>query len=382
MGAIYSILIKDLRLLLRDRSTVFLTFVWPLVLATFFGALGPGFGAALEHDADGEGGGMLVVLVVDDDHSAASELLVAELDADPLLVVEPSVLTDARDAVRLGTTPAYVHIGAGFGASPSDEAEPRALELGVDPRRLAETKVLAGATKLAAWRSLARERDPERAPGREAVALSFEPVSPTDASADGPPNPFAVTFPQGIIWAVLACAATFAVSLVEEHERGTLLRLSVAPVPRLSILIGKASACMVAIIVMELVLLGAAVIGFGVRPQSPGFLTLALASTAFGFVGLMTLLAVIGRRTQSASGLSWAILMSMAMVGGGMLPLFLMPSWLQLAAHVSPVAWALMAIEGAVWRGYDITQLGPLCGALVLLGLVCFAIGTRSVREL
>jgi ABC-2 type transport system permease protein len=172
------------------------------------------------------------------------------------------------------------------------------------------------------------------------------------------------------------------VSLVDEHKRGTLLRLAIAPVSRLTILVGKAGACLVAIVFTQIMLLLVAVLGFGVRPQSPALLALALAATAIGFVGIMTLLAVLGRRTQSAAGLSWAVLMLMAMLGGGMLPLFLMPTWLKILATASPVAWALTAIEGAVWRGFSLAELGLPCVALLLLGLGCLAIGTRAVREL
>jgi ABC-2 type transport system permease protein len=133
---------------------------------------------------------------------------------------------------------------------------------------------------------------------------------------------------------------------------------------------------------MQAVLVAVAALGFGVVPERWGLLILALAATAIGFVGLMTLLAVLGRRTRSAAGLSWAVLMSMAMLGGGMLPLFMMPSWLQTAATASPVAWALLALEGAFWRGFSLAELAPPCLALVALGGVCLAIGTRSVRSL
>ncbi|PRQ02143.1 Inner membrane transport permease YbhR [Enhygromyxa salina] len=380
MHAIWSLMVKDLRLLLRDRGAVFLTFAWPLVLATFFGALGPGFGAQL----DDEGGGAMTVLAVDEDRSAASEALLTELDADPRVTLEPAKLEPAREAVRTGASPAYLRLAAGFGG-PRARGELRTVELGVDPRRRAEAEVLAGATELAAWRARARTlpgASPAPAPARP-LELDYHSVEPGSASANArPPSPYAVTFPQGIIWAVIACAATFAVSLVEERKRGTLARLAVAPVSRLSILAGKAGACLVAIVIMEITLVLVALLGFGVRPQSVGLLVLALACTALGFVGVMTLLAVLGRRTQSAAGLSWAILMAMAMLGGGMLPLFLMPSWLQLAASASPVAWALTAIEGAVWRGFSVAELAPPCAALLVLGGVCLALGARAVREL
>ncbi|HVI00045.1 MAG TPA: ABC transporter permease, partial [Enhygromyxa sp.] len=227
------------------------------------------------------------------------------------------------------------------------------------------------------WRTIADAPQP--------IALRRETVESAPAglgSAARPPNPYAVTFPQGILWAVLACAATFAVSLVDERSQGTLLRLAVAPVPRFAILAGKAGACLIAIVFMQLTLTSVAVLGFGVRPHSWGLLALALAATALCFVGVMTLLAVLGRRTRSAAGLSWAVLMSMAMLGGGMLPLFMMPSWLQMVATASPVAWALTAIEGAIWRGFSPAEMAPPCAGLIVLGAVCLAIGTRSVREL
>ncbi|WP_338082204.1 ABC transporter permease [Enhygromyxa salina] len=243
---------------------------------------------------------------------------------------------------------------------------------------------------MAAWRALARAGS---TPGTtqpmqpiqpiQAVSIHFNSVHAEQRGPTArPPSPYAVTFPQGIIWAVLACAATFAVSLVEERKRGTLLRLAVAPVSRLTILAGKAGACLVAIVIMQLTLVMVAVLGFGVRPQSVGLLALALACTALGFVGVMALLAVIGRRTHSAAGMSWAILMGMAMLGGGMLPLFLMPSWLQAAANASPVAWALLAIEGAVWRGSSLAEIAPACAGLLALGGVSLGVGARAVKDL
>ena len=383
LAAIAALLRKDLRLLVRDRGAVFLTFAWPLLLAIFFGALGPGFGAHSSAEATA-----MVVLAVDQDHSEASEALLAELDQDPRIELEQAELDHAQDQVRLGNRPAYVRIepgfgagfepgfGLGFGAAPP-------VELGIDPRRRSEAEVLEVAVELAAWRSLgALESGPTELAPIELARTTVEPGAVGLGSSARPPNPYAVTFPQGILWAVLACAATFAVSLVDERSNGTLLRLAVAPVSRFAILAGKAGACLVAIVIMEVTLISVAVLGFGVRPNSWPLLALALAATGVCFVGIMTLLAVLGRRTRSAAGLSWAVLMAMAMLGGGMLPLFMMPSWLQTAATLSPVAWALTAIEGAIWRGFSAAELAVPCAGLVVLGIVCLGIGTRAVREL
>lgn len=385
MGAIGAMIGKDLRLLIRDRGALFLTFAWPLMLAIFFGALG--FGGP----PDGEAA--MIVLAIDEDRSDASASLLTELDADPKVRLEHAELEHARERVRLGEVPAYVRIEPGFGAAPPRLFDPVApvqtVELGVDPRRRSEAELLEVALELAAWRSLGRALDQslgalEHAPTPRPIELRRRALEPKPAklgSAARPPSPYAVTFPQGIVWAVLACAATFAVSLVDERTSGTLLRLAIAPVPRLTILAGKAGACSIAIVSMELALVGVAVLGFDVRPHDWGLLALALAATALGFVGIMTLLAVLGRHTRSAAGLSWAVLMSLAMLGGGMVPLFTMPSWLQTAATASPVAWALMALEGAIWRGFSLVEMAPPCAGLLVLGAVCLAIGTRSLRD-
>ncbi len=53
-----------------------------------------------------------------------------------------------------------------------------------------------------------------------------------------------------MIWGMLGCAATFAASLVKERRTGSLLRLQVAPLGSLDILLGKATACFVSLILV------------------------------------------------------------------------------------------------------------------------------------
>ena len=55
-----------------------------------------------------------------------------------------------------------------------------------------------------------------------------------------------------------------------------------------------------------------------------------------------------------------------------------MPSWMQALSHVSPVKWAILAMEGAVWRGFSFNEMLLPCGILVGVGLLCFAIGVRA----
>ena len=46
--------------------------------------------------------------------------------------------------------------------------------------------------------------------------------------------------------------------------------------------------------------------------------------------------------------------MLMAMFGGGMIPLVFMPKFMQTLSNFSPAKWSVLALEGAIWRGFTL----------------------------
>jgi ABC-2 type transport system permease protein len=184
-----------------------------------------------------------------------------------------------------------------------------------------------------------------------------------------------ISLPQSMIWGILACAATFAITIVRERKQGTLLRLTVAPVSRAQILAGKGAACFIAVagVVAMMVLLGVAL---GMRPRSPALLVLATVCIAFCFVGIMMLMSVMGKSEEAVSGAGWGVFVVMAMFGGGMIPLAFMPKFMSTIGSASPVKWSVLAMEGAIWRGYTLTEMLVPCGILLAVGAVCLAAGT------
>ena len=109
------------------------------------------------------------------------------------------------------------------------------------------------------------------------VTRQFAPGS-TEALVRKLRSKWDISFPQAMIWGILACAAGFAITIVRERKQGTFLRLQVAPVGRGQILAGKALACFLAVIsvIVIMVVLG---IWMGMRPQSPSLLALAAVSS-------------------------------------------------------------------------------------------------------
>jgi ABC-2 type transport system permease protein len=181
-------------------------------------------------------------------------------------------------------------------------------------------------------------------------------------------------------WGILGCMMSFAISLAVERSRGTLTRLLMSPAPAWTLLAGKGLACYGAILIVEvsLAIIGAAF--FGVRPSSIGLLVLALLVVPLAFVGLMMFVASLGRTEEGASGAGWAIMMPMSMLGGGMIPLAMMPAWIEPASYVSPVRWAILAYEGAIWRNFSLAEMAMPCTILVAVGLAAFALGARRFQ--
>jgi len=429
MRTILAIGRKDLRLLLRDRAGLFFTFFFPLLYALFFGAIFSG---------GGDGGARpLPLRLVDLDGSAGSAAFLASLAARAELDARADSLAGALAAVRRGRASAAVIVEPGFGEARErlfwgDPPEIRVLR---DPARAAEAGLLQGVLFEEAFKGLeerfqqpasflpdiARWRDSlaaPGAPGAEADHLrrwlgeledflavedsriaergaagdtaaavegfgGFEPLRVTQQELReervGPKSYFEISFPQGLIWGVIAVAASFAVSLVVERREGTLRRLRAAPVTRTQILAGKALACFGLVVAL---CAGLFVVGrfAGVRPGSPGLLALAVLATATAFTGLMMLISVLGRTERAVGGIGWALLMAFAMFGGGMVPLFFMPGWMRALGHASPVKWAILALEGAVWRGFTPAEMLLPCGVLAAVGLGGFAVGVAAFR--
>jgi ABC-2 type transport system permease protein len=196
----------------------------------------------------------------------------------------------------------------------------------------------------------------------------------------GPKTTYDITFPQGIIWGLLSCAAGFGITMVSERTGGTLVRLRMGPLSARHILAGKAMACFITCISISTLLFVFGRLVFNVRPDSVLLLAVAIVCSAICFVGIMMFIAVLGRTEQAAGSIGWGVLSIMAMIGGGMVPLMFMPSFVQTLGHISPIKWSIYAMEGAIWRGFSPAEMVFPCLMLLAFGVGCFAIGTRWFR--
>lgn len=416
MQQLLALTVKDLRMLARDKVGFFFAFGFPIVYSCFFGYIMGG----LRSGSKG-----MEVAIVDQDESKESEAFVKQLEGLDELRLTRMDKTDAENAVRLGHQRAMILLPKGFGEAKRQMfGNSPHVEIGLDPSRIAESGVLQGVLLSQLYKGIKDVMtDPERLdaqldesmkeikkakdmdPMTRATLSTFLPalkafvknMPKTGMKGGGFPEPkiekvdimrseahprnsFAISFPQGCIWGIMGCAAGFGITLVVERTRGTLVRLRMAPISRWQILAGKGLACLITTLTVGVTLFLIAAVVFGVRPSSYGTLAVALVCVSICFVGIMMLLSVLGKTEQSAGGIGWAILVLMAMIGGGMIPLAFMPEWLQTFSDVSPVKWAILAMEGAVWRNFTPAEMFTPCAVLVAIGVASFAVGLRAFK--
>jgi ABC-2 type transport system permease protein len=419
MGAIWNIARKDLLLLWRDKAGLFWVLGFPLLIALFFGSI----------FSSGGGPGPVTLGLVNEDQSEYSRTFVEELGKNSSLKIRPITLDSARQLVRGGKLSAYLRLSAGFGDSWGFSFKPgdTTMEIGIDPSKQMLTGMLDGiimqtmfatAEKQLTDKSKLTERvdswidgiktSPNLSDQRKQSYISmlsnWEQITSTADSAKtdsagkntggtslgnivavrkvdmssnevGPRTSWEITFPSSVFWALIGCCASFAVSIVIERSRGTFLRLRLAPISRTQILAGKGLACFLASVMVAILLLGFGAVIFHIRILSVPLLLLAIVASAFCFVGLMMIISVLGRTEQAVSGAGWAILLVVSMLGGGMLPLAFMPDWLQKLSSVSPMKWGILAVEGAVWRGFTLSEMLFPVGVLLAIGIFFFSLG-------
>ena len=215
------------------------------------------------------------------------------------------------------------------------------------------------------------------------LALPIKIQSSTLASeSTEPPSTFAVTFPQGLAWGFVGCIGAFGAGMAEERRRGTFMRLLLAPCTIFSVLAGKSLACFTACVTMSLFMLLVATLGFHVSVQNWFMLALAIATCSFAFSGFtMALSGLFKNNEGSARSAGNAIVLVLVMIGGGTIPLAFMPPFLRAASQASPFSWAILAIEGAVWRGFAFTEMLAPLGILLFIGALGFVLGNLFIQK-
>jgi ABC-2 type transport system permease protein len=190
-------------------------------------------------------------------------------------------------------------------------------------------------------------------------------------------------FVPGLVAFVLTIVSALmtAISITREKETGTMEMLLVSPIRPTAIVAGKVMPYIVLGFVSVLLVLGAARTVFGVPLR--GSLALLLAESGLYIVTALALGIVIStvapnQRTAMIAALA-GLLLPTLLLSGFIFPLDSLPKVLQWLSYVVPARWFLTIVRGIMLKGAGLATLWQ--ETLILIGMTLFFLvkGSRGL---
>ena len=354
-GALRAFVVKELHHILRDRQTLTILLLMPLVQVVLFGF-------ALRSDVRD-----IRLAVVDPSPNHES---VALRDRFPgtgrfrIVATAPSV-SAVEPLFRRGQADVALVFPSDFASERADSSPSQLLMLvdASDPN--------TGTTMQAYTRAVITSYQSEREP-RGAMRIVPDVrmrFNPTLESVN--------LFVPGLIALVLTLvsALMIAISLSRENERGTLEILLVSPLKPAQIIVGKVLPYLGLAFANVITALLAAWLVFGVPFR--GSLPLLLAeSTVYSLVSLALGVLVASKTPSQRAAMLVALMATMlpnVLLSGMVFPIASMPKWLVPVTYIVPARWFIVVARGIMLKGVGLEHLWR--ETLVLLGMTVFLLG-------
>lgn len=171
-------------------------------------------------------------------------------------------------------------------------------------------------------------------------------------------------------------------AISHEREVGTLDGMMVAPINRLSVILGKTLAQMARGILQGTLILVLATILFGVTVHGNILLVFALLLLGvFSFVGLGVVLTSFAKEQETAVMLMTTIMFPMMFLSGVFFPIEQMPWFMQAISKVLPLTYVADALRKVMVLGADIPMLTNELAILIGFGAVMIAIAVPVFKR-
>jgi len=191
-----------------------------------------------------------------------------------------------------------------------------------------------------------------------------------------------VAVPGFTVLFVFLLAQTTARSIYDEKKIGSFRRLLAAPISKMSLLAGKLLPNLITGLIQIAVIFAFGSLGLpllGLDPvtlgNDPAALVLVAVLIALCSSALGILIAAIARTENQIGGLSSLLLWGMGVVGGCIIPLFVLEQFLAGLPQIVPHYWANRALNDVMIRGLGLADVGLEMIALFGFTALFFGIG-------
>ncbi len=368
--------------LLRDRSSIFFVFIFPLALVLliglqFGGSFTPKLGVLVE--APGDQAQLLVDQLIEENRL---DVVVFEEEAALVEAVERGslaaalVVPDGYDQALENGTAAEV----GFIARPDGSG---AILQTVVAEALNRSTVEVVAARFVVDQGLTDFGQAQQLVGQVAPAVAEITVTTRTVGDSLFPTTlgrFDLGASSQLILFMFVTALSGAAVLIQTRQLGLSRRMLATPTEVRTIVLGEGLGRFGVVLVQGIYIMIASLLAFRVNWGDPiGALAVLIAFSAVGAAAAM-LMGSLFSNAEQAGGVGVMVGLGLAALGGCMLPLELFSPTLQNIAHVTPHAWALDAFAELVQRGGGLFDILPELGVLMAYAVVLGLIATWRLR--
>ena len=371
-AALRAFVAKELRHILRDRQTLAILLLLPLVQVVLFGF-------ALRTDVND-----IRLAVVDPapDHQTLG--LRARFTGTGRFDVVASVRTvqEVAPLFRRGAADVALVMEPGFAGHLADGTPARLLVVSdaSDPNTGSTMQAYARAV-IAGWQA---ELAAAGTGGASGVSGRGVQIVPEARMRFNPTLESVNLFVPGLVALVLTLVSAMmtAISLSREKERGTLEILLVSPLRPVQIIVGKVAPYLLLAFANVVTALLAAWIVFRVPFRGSVALLLG-ASLLYSMVGLALGTLIAARTPSQRAAMLGALLGTMlpsTLLSGMIFPIASLPAPLQVLSNVVPARWFIVVARGIMLKGVGIEYLWQELLVLVAMLVVLMAAAVRSFK--
>jgi ABC-2 type transport system permease protein len=211
--------------------------------------------------------------------------------------------------------------------------------------------------------------------------LLFGPLLTNIAKMPGfpPGGAFNVFVPGLLVMTALFGSAFVGFGLCDEMREGVVERMTVTPMSRVAMLVGRSLRDVVLLVGQGLIIVILAVpFGLEINLGGVGVAFLMLALIGIMMSPISYTLALVLKSEDALAPVVNGITLPLLLLSGVMLPMSLAPDWLQTVAKFNPLYHAVAAIRSLFNASYGDPEIVLGVALLVVLSVITIRLGARS----
>ena len=185
----------------------------------------------------------------------------------------------------------------------------------------------------------------------------------------------------GVVLQMMTVLLT-AFAVVREREQGTIEQLNVTPLRRGELVVAKLIPYIIIAYIQVMLILATAVLVFNMPMRGNLLLLLALASVFLMFsLGIGLFISTVSRTQFQAMQMSFMIVLPSILLSGFLFPIESMPKLAQWVSAVLPLTYFLRIVRGIVVKGVGIEYLWQDTAILAVMGVITLVLAASRIRK-